>query len=62
VLVKCHRGCDTETVVRAIGLEMSDLFPNKPARDTASSARIDATYDYVDEDGRLAFQVVRFAP
>jgi hypothetical protein len=26
VLIKCHAGCATESIVEAIGLEMSDLF------------------------------------
>jgi hypothetical protein len=30
VLLKCHAGCPTEDVVRAAGLKMSDLFPEKP--------------------------------
>lgn len=32
VLVKCHAGCDAETVAAAVGLELADLFerPEKP--------------------------------
>jgi hypothetical protein len=28
VLIKCHSGCDVESIVQAIGLSMSDLFPH----------------------------------
>ncbi len=27
VLLKCHRGCETEDVVAALGLQWADLFP-----------------------------------
>ncbi len=29
VLIKCFAGCATENIVKALGLEMADLFPNK---------------------------------
>ena len=29
VLLHCHAGCATEDVVRALGLEMNDLFPSE---------------------------------
>jgi hypothetical protein len=31
VLVKCWHGCDIDEIVRALGLELSDLFPPTPA-------------------------------
>ena len=30
VLVKCHAGCDVQSIVGAVGLDLSDLFPPKP--------------------------------
>jgi hypothetical protein len=30
VLVKCHAGCDVSSIVGALGLDLSDLFPTKP--------------------------------
>jgi len=30
VLLKCHAGCKSEDVVRAVGLTIADLFPPKP--------------------------------
>jgi hypothetical protein len=59
VLFKCHAGCATETVVKALGLELADLFA--PKRRTAKR-EITATYRYVDEQGALLFEVVRYVP
>lgn len=56
VLLKCHAGCDAESIVRALSLDMKDLFPRK------DKASIVAVYDYVDAAGALRFQTVRFAP
>jgi hypothetical protein len=33
VLVKCHAGCDVQSVVGAVGLDLSELFPPKPIGD-----------------------------
>jgi hypothetical protein len=30
VLLHCHAGCDTESIVGAVGLTFEDLFPPKP--------------------------------
>lgn len=59
VVLKCHAGsgCPTDDIVRALGLKMSDLF--EPSNDRPE---IVATYDYVDENGNLLFQAVRFFP
>jgi len=61
ILVYCHAGCDTEEILKAVGLEMSDLFIEyvdtswPPWRGT-----VVAVYTYVDADGNPLFQVVRF--
>jgi hypothetical protein len=61
ILVLCRAGCSTEAVVGALGLTMADLFPE--AERTARLGRaIVATYDYRAPDGRLLYQVVRYAP
>ncbi len=61
VLVFCHRGCDFESVVRALGLEAKDLFP-ATVSGNGQMSQITATYDYADAEGHLLFQVCRFAP
>lgn len=32
ILIKCFAGCDAESIVSAVGLTLSDLFPNDEAR------------------------------
>jgi len=32
ILLKCFAGCDNYSVVSAVGLELSDLFPPRPDR------------------------------
>lgn len=64
VLINCQAGCDTTAIVQAIGLRMRDLFPpsngnGRRRRGLGSPVR---TYDYLDEAGRLLFQVCRFHP
>ena len=29
ILMKCHAGCDVYDIVKAVGMEMDDLFPEK---------------------------------
>jgi hypothetical protein len=59
-LVHCHAGCAQEAVVA----KLKDLgaWPEKPSRKRGSLGDIIATYDYVDEDGKLVFQVTRHTP
>lgn len=60
-LVHCETGCDPDDVVRALGLSILDLFPDKED-DGPVRARVAATYDYHDAEGTLVFQVVRMDP
>jgi len=60
-LVKCHAGCETADVVKALGLEMKDLFPEQEKK-KSTKRRIVATYQYVDEAGNLLFEKVRYHP
>ncbi len=46
----------------ALGLEMKDLFSDTGRAATKQKKEIVATYDYVDEQGKLLYQVVRFQP
>lgn len=61
ILLRCHAGCTTESVLQAAGLSWSDLMP---AQDKSSFGRatIVSTYDYRDEHGELLYQVVRMSP
>ncbi len=62
ILMKCHAGCDTEDVLRAVGLSFKDLMPDAPPGPPAppGRARIVATYVYTDEGGQPLFRVVRY--
>lgn len=54
ILVYCHAGCDTQEIVSAMGLSMSELFPN-------SKTEFSAIYEYRDADGVLLYQKMRRA-
>lgn len=60
-LVKCHAGCETSDIVKALDLEEKDLFPEQEKK-RATKRRIVATYQYVDEAGNLLFEKVRYQP
>ena len=57
-LVQCHATCSTEDVLAAIDLKLSDLYPDNPTH----ASKIVAKYDYRNEAGGLAYQVVRYQP
>ncbi len=57
-LVKCHKGCEFESIVSALHLQRSDFFPDE--RDIKPVV-VDS-YDYTDEDGNLLYQVQRWYP
>jgi len=59
-LVACRAGCLVGDVVKALGLSMTDLFPESaPASHTRREV---AAYPYRDAAGTLLFEVVRFEP
>ena len=60
VLLTCFAGCKLEAIVEAAGLSMADLFTS-PARGTHKRTVV-AQYDYRDADGKLLYQVLRYAP
>jgi hypothetical protein len=62
VLLHCHAGCSIEDVCRALGLSASDLFAQSGRRESSDRRRIEATYDYTDEEGNLLFQTIRYSP
>lgn len=57
ILLKCRVGCKTADVLAKLGLQLRDLFPERTAE-----RREVAVYDYIDADGRLRDQKVRFVP
>src|SRR5690606_12667989 len=66
VVLNCHAGCDSEDILKAIGLEWKDLSTPREDRpadgDTWTPAGPTiAIYDYTDADGKLLYQVCRTA-
>ena len=71
ILLKCHAGCSVESIMQALELPMSALFPPQTKRENSvshvpSAPRTEKNkgvkriiYDYRSEDGALLFQVVR---
>jgi putative DNA primase/helicase len=57
LLLHCFAGCALETICASMRIEMSELFS-----DDGPAPRIVAEYDYLDADGKVLFQVVRFEP
>jgi 5S rRNA maturation endonuclease (ribonuclease M5) len=55
ILISCKAGCSAEAVVEAMGLSFRDLFFN-----AVNFADPEHVYDYVDEEGALLFQALRF--
>ncbi len=67
ILVKCHAGCETQAVVEAMGLKMSDLMPERPvaAGPAAKKPKRDlgvkeCEYVYQDADGAPLYRVERY--
>jgi hypothetical protein len=61
-LLYCHAGCSFDTVVSALGCTSADLGPGRDESSCPGDAAIVATYQYVDEGGRLISEVVRYEP
>ena len=57
ILLKCHAGCPNEEILAAVGLHWHDLF-----LDTVPARKLVAKYNYVDENGDLLFQALRYKP
>jgi len=65
ILMKCFAGCTIEKICADMQIKVSDLFvkPLPPQQlPSAPQRKIVATYDYVDADNKLLFQVCRYEP
>lgn len=66
ILLFCHAGCETQSILDALGMSMSDLFSSESSQSGPKivplAQKIDTTYDYHDENGDLVLQVVRYIP
>lgn len=62
VLLYCHAGCQTESIVSAIGLSLGDLFQEKktpPLKVYTGTTRKETEYKYFDESGKYIYSSVR---
>ena len=62
ILLHCHAGCSPNDIVRALGLEWSQLFGESSQKQKSNNGKVVETYDYCDESGKLLFQCVRKEP
>lgn len=74
ILVNCFSGCAAHAVVKAMGLELRDLFPSEDVpkvgvngngskgRTHDAKPNVEAVYQYFDDDGVLLYENVRFRP
>ena len=60
ILLFCHAGCETATILSALGIEARDLFPEEGR--ARRKREIVSTYEYTNEKDELLYQVVRFDP
>lgn len=65
LLLHCHAGCDTQTILEEVGLTFQDLGNYQPPKlreklEFAFGKPIEAIYDYRDETGRYLYSKVRF--
>jgi hypothetical protein len=65
-LLKCWAGCESVTVLAAVGLTWRDVLgddtPARSPRRGRPPERVVAEYDYPDETGTLQYQSVRMEP
>lgn len=61
ILMHCHRGsgCDVFKICESIGVKVGDIMPDEPMPKKGGLTQV-ATYDFVDENGELLFQKVRY--
>lgn len=58
VLLHCHTGCSFVQIVQALGLNEHEQNSNV----NKTQKRIVAEYDYVDENGEIIYQAIRYEP
>lgn len=65
LLVNCHAndGCTFASIAAALGIDEREFFSDNHHGKTAPlKSRVEATYDYRDERGKLLYQAVRMEP
>jgi DNA primase len=57
ILLNCFAGCEKKDILKAAGLQWSDLF-----LDEVTERKLVAKYSYKDESGALLYQTLRYEP
>lgn len=57
ILLHCHAGCETNAILDKLGLEAKDLFSDNGYKTSNEPLN---TYNYLDENGNLIYQVCRY--
>ena len=65
ILLKCFAGCNAGDICSSAGIELKDLMP--PQKENSNNGnhikrRLDDVYPYIDERGKLIYQVLRYIP
>ncbi|MGB9792113.1 MAG: DUF927 domain-containing protein [Thermacetogeniaceae bacterium] len=61
ILLHCFAGCAVEDICKALGIDVKNLFPDSTDKPQAwNCEKPEAIYKYLDENGKLLFQVLRF--
>ncbi len=64
-LLYCHAGCETKEILERVGLKITDLFDKPMDSESVNKGKgkvIDKVYKYMDKDGSLVCEKVRFIP
>jgi len=66
ILLHCHAGCSTDSILGVLGLEMWDLFSEERQPYNPNNGKpkneIAAVYDYKDLDGNIIHSTIRYSP
>ena len=70
ILIYCHAGCETKSILETVGLRESDLFYDsnvtkvkqdwKDRLEHSKKKKIVEIYDYVDQGGKYLYSKIRF--
>ena len=62
ISIKCHAGCDGGNILKELGLNYEILYPENEKKKSFSKRSIVATYPYLDEEGTVVYESVRYHP
>lgn len=70
ILIYCHAGCETKSILETVGLRESDLFYDsnvtkvkqdwKDRLEHSKRKKIVEIYNYVDQNGKYLYSKIRF--